>query len=116
MKAEDVICGWGATCDGVCTGKPWVPEESQWHQGSVAFHTLKYFTRDKRSIIVLLGFGQYLYCIVFVNNMGRTVSPNLKDIVGELWLWVKNAIADVESQDMKDHSDRMLNPHLFSAR
>jgi hypothetical protein len=44
--------GWGATCDGVRTGGPWSPEESQWHinclEALAAFHAVRCFVRDRR--------------------------------------------------------------------
>jgi hypothetical protein len=31
VESDASTHGWGATCDGVGTGGPWSPEESQWH-------------------------------------------------------------------------------------
>ena len=66
--------------------------------------------------------------ISYVNKLGGTVSPRLKGILRDLWLWcinrnitliaehlpgILNTIADEESHVMKDQSDWMLDPQVF---
>jgi hypothetical protein len=112
--------GWGATCDGVRTGGPWSPEESQWHinclEALAAFHAVRCFVRDRRDVSVLLRLDN----TSAVCKLGGTVSPILNAIVRDLWLWcmnrgitlsaehlpgVLNTVADEESRVMKDRSD-----------
>ena len=123
--------GWGATSEGVHTGGPWSPEESQWHinclETLAAFHAVRCFVRDKKSITVLLRLDNTT-AVAYVNKLGGTVSPRLNSIVRELWLWcmnrditlvaehlpgLENTIADKESRVMRDRSDWMLNPQIF---
>ena len=131
IESDALTRGWGATCEGIRTGGPWSPGESQWHinclEALAAFHAVKCFVRDKRSITVLLLLDNTT-AVAYVNKLGGTVSRQLNHIVRELWLWcmnrditlvaehlpgVLNSIADEESRVMKDRSDWMLNPQIF---
>ena len=115
IESDASTRGWGATCEGVRTGGPWSPEESQWHinclEALAAFHAVKCFVRDKKSITVLLRLDNTT-AVAYVNKLGGTVSPQLNHIVRELWLWcmsrditliaehlpgVFNTVADEES-------------------
>ena len=93
-----------------------------------AFHAVKCFVRDKKSITVLLRMDNTT-AVMYLNKLGGTVSPKLNTIVRELWLWcmnwdinliaehlpgVLNSIADQESWVMRDRSDWMLNPRIFN--
>ena len=75
IESDASTRGWGATCEGVCTGGPWSPEERQWHinclEALAAFYVLNCFVRDK-------------------NKLEGTVSPRLNTIVRDLWLWCMN--------------------------
>ena len=131
IESDASTHGWGATCAGVRTGGPWSPEESQWHinclEALAAFHAVKCFVRDTRSVTVLLRLDN-ISAVSYVNKLGGTVSLRLSGIVKDLWLWcmnrditltaehlpgVMNTVADEESRVMKDRSDWMLNPQIF---
>ena len=115
--------GWGEMSEGVRKGGPWSPEEKQWHinclEALAAFHTVKCFVRDRRSVTVLLRLDN-ISAVSYVNKLGVTVSHTLSDIVKGVWLWcinrdiiltaehlpgVMNTVADEESRVMKDRSD-----------
>ena len=131
IESDASTRGWGASCEGMQTGGPWSPEEKQWHinclEALAAFHAVKCFVRDRKSITVLLRTDNTT-AVAYVNKLGGTVSPKLNTIVRELWLWcmnwditlvvehlpgVLNTIADEESRVMRDQSDWMLNPMVF---
>ena len=122
IESDASTQGWGAFCGGTRTGGPWSPEERQWHinclEALAAFHAVKCFVRDKKSITVLLRMDNTT-AVMYVNKLGGTVSPNLNTIVREIWLWCMNrditlvaehlpgvldTIADQESWVMRDWS------------
>ena len=132
IESDASTRGWGASCEGARTGGPWSSEERQWHinclEALAAFHAVKCFVRDRKSITVLLRMDNTT-AVAYVNKLGGTVSPRLNTIVRELWLWcmnrditlvaehlpgVLNTIVDQESRIMRDRSDWMLNPRIFS--
>ena len=109
--------GWGATCDGVCTGGPWSTEETQWDinclEALAAFHAVRCFVRDRRYASLLLRLDN-TSAVCYINKLGGTVSARLNAIVRDLWLWcmnrgitldakhlpgVLNTVADEESSD-----------------
>jgi len=66
--------------------------------------------------------------VVYITNMGGTVSGQLTDLTKELWMWslnkdiiltaqhipgVSNFIADMESQTVHETSDWMLCRQVF---
>ena len=65
------------------------PEERLWHincqEALAAFHAVKCFVRDKKSITVLLRMDNTT-AVTYVNKLGGTVSPKLNTIVRKLWL------------------------------
>ena len=132
IESDASTRGWGASCEGARTGGPWSSEERQWHinclEALAAFHAVKCFVRDKKSITVLLRMDNTT-AVAYVNKLGGTVSLRLNIIAKELWLWcmnrditlvaehlpgVLNTIADQESRVMRDQSDWMLNPRIFN--
>ena len=56
IESDASTRGWGASCKGARTGGPWSSEERQWHFNCLeaAFHAVKCFVRDRKSITVLL--------------------------------------------------------------
>ena len=95
IESDASTQGWGAFCEGTQTGDPWSPEERLWHNNCLealaAFHAVKCFVRDKRSITVLLRMDNTT-AVTYVNKLDGTVSPKLNTIVRELWLWCMNRI------------------------
>ena len=59
MESDASAQGWRASCKRMQTGGPWSPEEKQGHinclEALAAFHAVKCFVRDMKSITVLLG-------------------------------------------------------------
>ena len=93
-----------------------------------AFLAIKCFARDKHGLTILLRMDN-ITAVTYVNKLGGTVSQDMNNIVKEMWLWcmkrditleaehlpgVLNTVADEESRVMKDNSDWMLNPTVFS--
>ena len=66
VESDASTHGWGATCDGVRIGRPWYPDESQWHikclEALAAFHAVRCFFRDRRDQrrFSAIEVGQYL--------------------------------------------------------
>jgi hypothetical protein len=67
--------------------------------------------------------------VAYINNMGGTVSAQVTLIARDLWMWclerdillsaqhlpgVENTTADRESRKMRDRSDWMIDPSIFS--
>ena len=114
------------------THGPWSPEEKQWHinclEDLAAFHAVKCFVRDGKSITVLLRMDNTA-AVAYVNKLEEQYkSPKLNITVRELWLWcmnrditlvaehlpgILNTTADKKSRVMRDRSDWMLNPMVF---
>ena len=90
---------------------------SQWHikcwEAMAAFHAVKFFIRDRKSITVL----NNTTAVAYMNKLCGTLSPRCmnRDIIltAEHLPGVLNTIADEESQVMKDRSDWMLDPRVF---
>ena len=105
IESDASTQGWEATCEGICTGGPWSPEESQWHtnclEALAAFYAVKCFVRDKRSITVLLRLDNTT-AVAYVNKLGGTVSHQLNHIVRELWLWYMNRDISLVAEHLPD--------------
>ena len=128
IESDASRTGWGATCKEVRTGGPWSEEEQRWHinclETQAAFLAVKCFAKDRNSISILLRLDNTI-AVSYINNLGGTVSPQLTELVKQLWLQrditleaehlpgALNTIADEESRVMKDHSDWKLNPRVF---
>ena len=131
IESDASTRGWGGDVRGSLHGRSVVSGGGQFHincqEALAAFHALKCFVRDRRSVSVLLRLDN-TSAVSYVNKLGGTVSPRLNKIVRNLWLWcmnrditltaehlpgVLNTIADEESRVMKDRSDWMLNPQIF---
>ena len=82
--------GWGATSQGVRTGRPWSRSESNMHinclEALAAFLAIKCFARDRRSVTILLRMDD-MSAVTYVNKLGGTISQNLTAITKTLWLW-----------------------------
>ena len=84
IESDASTRGWGATCEGARTGGPWSSEERQWHinclEALAAFHAVKCFVRDRKSITVLLRMDNTT-AVAYVNKLAGTVSTKLNTIV-----------------------------------
>ena len=125
--------GWGAVCAETRTGGAWSIQEQAMHINSLellaATLAVKAFQKEASGISVLLQLDNAT-AVAYINNMGGTVSNQLKDLAKELWMWAldrditlsaqhipgkSNTIADMESWTIRDRSDWMLCPRIFQA-
>jgi len=123
--------GWGAFCQGVTTGGPWIPLEKQRHINYLelfaAFLALKSFLSNRRKMSILLRMDN-VTAIAFLNRMGGTHSQELSDLAVIIWQWClereiiihaehlpgkDNIRADWESRHVRDSSDWMLERDIF---
>ena len=67
--------GWGVSCQGTRTGGPWSPQEREWHINCLeliaATLALKTFTKEKRSVSVLLKIDNTTAVTCVNNHEGR---------------------------------------------
>ena len=75
IESDASIRGWGASCEGAWTGSSWSSEERQWHinclEALAAFHAVKCFVRDRKSITMLLRMD-HTTAVTYVNKLGGT--------------------------------------------
>ena len=131
IETDSSTTGWGALCQEVRTGGPWSQTKSRLHINCLkllaATLAIKSFVK-KRDLHVHLKMDNTT-ALTYINKFGGTVSPELNRLTKELWLWcldrnitleathlpgVKNCTADEESRVMRDRSDWMLCPRVFS--
>ena len=124
--------GWGALCHGVKTGGPWSQTESQMHINCLellaASLAIKSFAMGKKNVHIHLKMDNTT-ALTYINKYGGTVSPELNQLTKEIWSWclernitlkashlagTLNLTADEESRVMRDRSDWMLCPRVFS--
>ena len=89
---------------------------------------VKCFAKGKQDILIHLRMDNTT-AVSYINKYGGTVSPTLNQLTKDLWLWclarnitleathlagIRNITADQESRVMKDRSDWMLCPEIFS--
>ena len=92
-----------------------------------ALLTVNCFARNKTNLIVHLRMDS-VSALTYIDKLGGIISPQLNNLVKELWLWcmertillkaqhlagVHNAIADDKSRVKKDRLDWMLFPTVF---
>ena len=128
LETDASLTGWAATCEGVRTGGPWSREEQSLHINCLellaAILAIKCFAKKERSIKIVLMMDN-TSAIAYINKLGGTVSPELK----QLWLWCMerdislqaqhlpgslNTIADRESRVMVDRTDWMIHPQRYN--
>ena len=113
--------GWGAFCKGTWTGGPW---HINCLEALTAFHAVKCFVRDKKSITVLLRVYNTTGA-TYVNKLGGTVSPKLGTmaLVHEPGYYSGGGAFTCSPQYncrpripsvMRDRSDWMLNPRILN--
>ena len=68
--------GWGASCEGMSTGGPWLLEEKQWHINALELKAillgLKYFIKEKKIHIEV--FSDSATAIENINKIGNSYS------------------------------------------
>ena len=89
---------------------------------------IKSYARERKNIHIHLMMDS-MTALTYINKYGGTVSPELNRLTKELWLWclergitlqashlpgVLNCTADEQSRVMRDRSDRLLCPRVFS--
>ena len=87
----------------------------------------KTFAKSKTAISILLRINNTT-AVAYINNMGGTASKELVILTRDLWMWclernthitavhlpgVLNTIANTESREMLDRTDRKLNAMIF---
>ena len=131
IESDASLTGWGAACQGQRTGGPWTEEEAQMHINCLellaATFAVQTFMKQRTEATVLLMLDN-TSAVVYINNLGGTVSSDLVSLAKNLWLWclerniyitaqhlpgVLNEIADAESRTMRDRMDWKLNPVIF---
>lgn len=131
IESDASLRGWGAVSNGVRTGGPWSPEESQYHINCLEILAAKLavrsFLKNKSNLSVLILMDNTT-AVAYLNHMGGTVAPLATEIAKELWMWClqeditlraqhlpgkENIIADEESRVRRDRSDWRLNPKIF---
>ena len=132
IETDASTVGWGALCQGTRTGGPWSPTERMRHINCLellaATLAVKCFAKGKQNITIHLKVDNTT-AMAYINKFGGTVSPELNQLTKELWLWclernislqathlagILNCTADEESRVMKDRTDWMLCPRVFS--
>jgi len=123
--------GWGAVCNNVRIGGPWLITESHFHINVLELmaiqNAVKSFLRNKSDIQVLIQTDNKT-ALTYVNKMGGTVSNGCNQIALAIWEWClqrnitphaefipgkDNLIADWESRHHHDSSSWKLNPCMF---
>ena len=131
IQSDASLAGWGAVCNGVRTGGLWASQEQKMHINClellVTELAMKSFLKSHRGVTVLLQLDNST-AVVYINNLGGTVSPVLTTMARSLWLCaldrdimlsaqhiagVLNTTADQESRVERDRSDWMLSPGVF---
>lgn len=89
---------------------------------------MKTFTKNRSDMTILLRIDNTT-AVSYINRLGGPVSPQATEITKQLWLWClernislraqylpgkDNVRADRESRVLRDRSDWMLNPEIFS--
>ena len=131
IETDASTTGWGALCQGVKTGGPWSMAESRMHINCLellaATLAIKSYARERKNIHIHLMMDS-MTALTYINKYGGTVSPEQNRLTKELWLWclesitlqashlpgVLNCTADEESRVMRDRSDCLLCPRVFS--
>ena len=123
--------GWGAVCHELCTGGPWMYEESQCHINYLellaAFLAIQSFVKSEWHLTVYL-YMDNVSALTYINKKGGVQSQPLTALAKECWEWCMeraivlsaehlpgclNIIADEESRHMRDRWDWKLHPGLF---
>ena len=123
QDSRETVSGHGDRCIKEGLGGPWSRSESNMHinclEALAAFLAIKCFTRDCKSVTILLRMDN-MSAITYVNKLGGTISQNLTAIIKKLALMpaehlpgVQNVITDKESCVMKDKTDWKLNSEVF---
>ena len=132
IETDASLTGWGAFCQGVMTGGCWSMTEKAHHINSLemlaAFFAIKAFARSYQGISVLIRSDNQTV-VAHINKMGGTKSPLITAQVKELWAWclqrkisvkaqhlpgVENVMADYLSRHLRDRTDWILDPSVFS--
>ena len=127
IESNAPLTGWVVTSQGLRTGGPWSPSERTWHINCLEILAVtlevKTFLKHQTNKHVLLHLDN-MTAVAYINNMGRTVSPQATTLVRDLWMWClkKNILLSAQhllgklnviSRMMKDWSDWMLSPRIF---
>ena len=131
IESDASTLGWGASCQGIDTGGPWLVQEKTYHINCLELLAttlaLKTFMKNKTGLLVLLKIDNTT-AVAYINNQGGAVSKTLVTLTKELWMWclernihiqaqhlpgVLNCRADMESRSLKDHSDWSLDRETF---
>ena len=129
VETDASLRGWEAICKGVRTGGPWSIKEQSWHINCLelwaAMLAIQCYARDKKSITILLLMDNTT-AVLYVNNMGGTISEQLVQLARDLLMWCLqreihlvaqhlprklNVIA--ESRALFDRMDWMIQPSVF---
>lgn len=132
IETDASLTGWGAYCQGILTGGRWSEEEQSLHINQLellaALFALRAFLKHAREVSVLLK-SHNVTTVVYINHLGGTKSQMLVNIAKELWRWClqrrtalkaqhlpgkDNLNADFMSCHLRDRTNWILNPSLFS--
>ena len=132
IRSDASLQGWGAVCNGTRTGGPWPLEEQRLHINCLevlaATLEVQSFLKDRTETSVRLQLDNQT-AVVYINNLGGTVSPQLTRLAKDLWMWalsrdivlaaehipgITNCVTDAESRSQTDRTDWMLHPELFA--
>jgi len=90
MEFDASLRGWGAVCEGVCTGGLWSPMERLSYinclELTAAMFAVKALSRDKVSSHIHLKLDNQT-AVSYINHMGRTRFPQLNSLAAQLWTW-----------------------------
>ena len=132
IETDASTTGWGACCRGVRTGGPWSQTEKMSHINCLELLAAKLavmcFAKGKRNILIHLKMDNTT-ALTYINKFGGTISSELNQLTKSLWTWcldknimlqathlagIQNVTADEESRVMKDRTDWMLCPQIFT--
>ena len=128
----DASCkGWGAVCNNVRIGGPWLTQESHFHINILELmaiqNAVKSFLQNKSNTHVLIQTDNKT-ALTYLNRMEGCISQPCSQVAIAIWEWClersiilhsefipgkDNLIADWESRHHHDSSSWMLNPHIF---
>ena len=131
IESDASDLGWGAVCQGVRIGGPWLGPETSLHINAkellAVFLAVKSFLREKENTHVLIKTDNTT-TVAHIKKLGGTVSKQCVYITRDLWQWcldrkiflqaeflpgVENEVADWESRHMRDKSSWMLDRNIF---
>ena len=132
IDSDASLTGWGAHCSHQSTGGAWSCQEAAMHINCLellaATQAVKSFAKHKSRISILLRIDNTT-AVVYINNLGGTVSSELVHLTRSLWMWClernihitaqylpgsQNIIADAESRVATSRTDWKLNPAIFA--